>query len=303
MKDFFKRRLIRLHPMIVMGAVIGVIAFFVQGGVKWDGTHVATSMVMLTLLLSLFFIPAYPGAGYDIRGNGEMFPLNGPSWSLFFEYIGNLLYALFIRRLGNKALTVLVVLLGLGLAGFALFDVVGYGMLGVGWTLDGQNFLGGLLRMLFPFTLGMLISRNFRPFQIRGAFWICAIVLLVLFCVPYIEGKSPVCLNGVFEMICIAVIFPFWYASVLPQDNRQAVHPHLQIPRRYLLSALCRTLPDHVCILFLADRDQTIYPRRNLAVAAAVYFGSILTAWLCLKLYDEPVRKWLNRRFMKKRSL
>ena len=142
MKDFFKRRLIRLHPMIVMGAVIGVIAFFVQGGVKWDGTHVATSMVMLTLLLSLFFIPAYPGAGYDIRGNGEMFPLNGPSWSLFFEYIGNLLYALFIRRLGNKALTVLVVLLGLGLAGFALFDVVGYGMLGVGWTLDGQNFLG-----------------------------------------------------------------------------------------------------------------------------------------------------------------
>ena len=69
MKDFFKRRLIRLHPMIVMGAVIGVIAFFVQGGVKWDGTHVATSMVMLTLLLSLFFIPAYPGAGYDIRGN------------------------------------------------------------------------------------------------------------------------------------------------------------------------------------------------------------------------------------------
>ena len=91
MKDFFKRRLIRLHPMIVMGAVIGVIAFFVQGGVKWDGTHVATSMVMLTLLLSLFFIPAYPGAGYDIRGNGEMFPLNGPSWSLFFEYIGNLL--------------------------------------------------------------------------------------------------------------------------------------------------------------------------------------------------------------------
>lgn len=29
------------------------------------------------------FIPAYPGAGYEVRGNGEMFPLNGPSWSLF----------------------------------------------------------------------------------------------------------------------------------------------------------------------------------------------------------------------------
>ena len=72
---------------------------------KWDGTHVATSAVMLALLLAMCFIPAYPGAGYDVRGNGEMFSLNGPSWSLFFEYIGNILYALFIHRLSNKALT------------------------------------------------------------------------------------------------------------------------------------------------------------------------------------------------------
>ena len=32
-----------------------------------------------------------PGAGYEVRGNGEMFPLNGPCWSLFFEYLGNIL--------------------------------------------------------------------------------------------------------------------------------------------------------------------------------------------------------------------
>lgn len=32
LKGFFKRRLIRLHPMIIMGAIIGCIAFFVQGG-------------------------------------------------------------------------------------------------------------------------------------------------------------------------------------------------------------------------------------------------------------------------------
>lgn len=92
-----------------------------------------------------------------------MFSLNGPSWSLFFEYIGNILYALFIHRLSNKALTVLVILLGLGLSWFALFDVVGYGMIGVGWTLDGLNFWGGMLRMLFPFTLGMLISKISVP--------------------------------------------------------------------------------------------------------------------------------------------
>lgn len=191
--NFFTRRLIRLHPMIIMGTIIGAITFCIQGSVQWDGSHVATSAVMLALLAAMFFIPAYPGAGYDVRGNGEMFSLNGPSWSLFFEYIGNILYALFIHRLSNRGLAILVALSGIGLAWFALFDIVGYGMLGVGWTLDGANFWGGMLRMLFPFSLGMLLSRHFRPIKTRGAFWICSAVLLILFCVPYIEGKSPVC--------------------------------------------------------------------------------------------------------------
>lgn len=50
----------------------------------------------------------------------------------------------------------MVVLLGVALTLFAIFDVSTYGNIGVGWTLDGVNFLGGLLRMLFPFSLGML---------------------------------------------------------------------------------------------------------------------------------------------------
>lgn len=300
LKGFFKRRLIRLHPMIIMGAIIGCIAFFVQGGVKWDGTHVATSAIMLALLLAMCFIPAYPGAGYDVRGNGEMFSLNGPSWSLFFEYIGNILYALFIHRLSNKALTVLVILLGLGLSWFALFDVVGYGMIGVGWTLDGLNFWGGMLRMLFPFTLGMLISRNFRPFKIRGAFWICSITLLGLFCVPYIEGKSPVCLNGVFEMICIAVVFPLLVcmgASGKTTDKQS--------------TAICKFLGDisyplyaiHYPIMYVFYSwliEKQLYTLEDTwPVAAVVYFGSIALAYLCLKLYDEPVRRWLGSKFVK----
>ena len=163
MKDFFKRRLIRLHPMVVLGAVLGAITFCIQGSVQWDGTHVAISMVMLSLLCTVFFIPAMPGAGYEVRGNGEMFPLNGPCWSLFFEYIGNILYALFIRRLSNKALAVMVVLLGVALTLFAIFDVSTYGNIGVGWTLDGVNFLGGSLRMLFPFSLGIFYPATSNP--------------------------------------------------------------------------------------------------------------------------------------------
>ena len=90
-------------------------------------------------------IPALPGYGYEVRGNGEMFPLNGPAWSLFFEYIGNILYALFIRRLSTKALAILAGILSILLLWFTATDVCGYGMFGVGWTLDGLNFWGGPL--------------------------------------------------------------------------------------------------------------------------------------------------------------
>ena len=124
---------------------------------------------MIALLLTLFMIPAVPGVPYEVRGNGEMFPLNGPAWSLFFEYIGNILYALFIRRLSNKMLGVLTIVLGVLHAWFFVGDVSGYGMMGVGWTIDEVNFWGGLLRMLFPFTLGMLLARTFRPKKVKGS--------------------------------------------------------------------------------------------------------------------------------------
>ena len=302
LSNFFKRRLIRLHPMIVMGAVLGVVFYVLQGSVMWDGTRVATSMVMLALLCALFFIPAAPGSCYDIRGNAEMFPLNGPSWSLFFEYIGNLLYALFIHRLGNKALAALVVLTGAGLAWFMLFDVVGYGMIGVGWTLDGLNFFGGLLRMLFPFSLGMLLARKFQPVKVRGAFWICSAVLLVLFCVPYIEGQAVVSLNGLYESVCIFLIFPalVWLgASGKTTDRRSTQICKFSGDISFPLYAV------HYPVMYLFYSwliENKYYTFGEIwPMALVVYVGSVLLAYAALKLYDEPVRKWLTKRFLKKK--
>ena len=300
---FFKRRLIRLHPMIVMGVVLGAVTYLLQGGVQWDGTRMPLTMVMLAMLLALFMIPAVPGAPNDVRGNGEMFPLNGPSWSLFFEYIGNILYGLFIHRLSTRVLRLLVVLLGIGLAWFALFDVVGYGMIGVGWTLDGWNFFGGLLRMLFPFTLGMLLSRNFRPVRVRGAFWICSLVLLVLFCVPYIEGKAGVSLNGLYEVLCIFLVFPFLVRLGASGSLTDGVS-----------TRVCKFMGDisfplyavHYPIMYLfyawlIDNQHytfaEVWPQ-----ALGVFVGNVLLAYLCLKLYDEPVRRWLARHFLSKKN-
>ena len=298
MKDFFKRRLIRLHPMVIMGAVLGAI----QGSVQWDGTHVAISMIMLSLLCTIFFIPAMPGVGYEVRGNGEMFPLNGPCWSLFFEYIGNILYALFIRRLSNKALTVFVVLLGVALAAFAVFNVSTYGNIGVGWTLDGVNFLGGSLRMLFPFSLGMLMSRNFKPMKVKGAFWICTIALIALFSVPYLEGLEPLCMNGVYEAFCVIVAFPIilWIGASGTTTDKQS-------------TKICKFLGDisypvyviHYPLMYLfyawLIENQLYTLGETWHVALCVFILSIILAYLCLKLYDEPIRKYLAKRFLSKK--
>ena len=302
MKDFFKRRLIRLHPMVIMGAVLGAITFCIQGSVQWDGTHVAISMIMLSLLCTIFFITAMPGVGYEVRGNGEMFPLNGPCWSLIFEYIGNILYALFIRRLSNKALTVFVVLLGVALAVFAVFNVSTYGNIGVGWTLYVFNFLGGSLRMLFPFSLGMLMSRNFKPMKAKGAFWICAIALIALFSVPYLDGLEPLCMNGVYEAFCVIVAFPIilWIGASGTTTGKQS-------------TKICKFLGDisypvyviHYPLMYLfyawLIENQLYTLGETWHVALCVFILSIILAYLCLKLYDEPIRKYLAKRFLSKK--
>lgn len=300
-KNFFKRRLIRLHPMVVMGAVLGAITFYIQGCEQWDGTKVSISMVMLALLLNLFLIPAVPGTGPEVRGNGEMYPLNGPSWSLFFEYIGNILYALFIRRLSTKALTVLVVLAGIALASFAIFNYSGYGHLGVGWTLADYNLIGGFLRMFFAFSIGLLMSRNFKPVHIRGAFWICSLVIIAFLSVPHIGGMESPWMNGIYDSVCTILIFPmlvYLGASGKTTDKNT--------------SKICKFLGDisypvyivHYPFMYLFYAwlwSENLTFDQTWPVALALFFGNILLAFLCLKLYDEPIRKWMSKKFLAKK--
>ena len=121
--QFLKRRVIRLQPMVVIGALIGGIMFYTQGCNVWDVSKVTILALFIATFLNALLIPA--PIGTEVRGLGEMYPLNGPSWSLFFEYIGNILYALFIRKLPVKALALLVLLAGCGLSIFAIWGPTG----------------------------------------------------------------------------------------------------------------------------------------------------------------------------------
>lgn len=299
---FFKRRLIRLHPMIVMGAIIGVVAFACEGFKTWTGEATPIGWVMLAMLLTMFMIPAVPGASYEVRGNGEMFPLNGPSWSLFFEYIGNILYALIIRRLSTKLLTLLVVVLGVLHAWFYVFDISQYNCVGVGWTIDTINFWGGLLRMLFPFTVGMLLARTFCPRKIRGAFWICSILLIVIFALPFIELKPElVSLNSLYEVLCIAFIFPLivWIGAC-----GGATDNYTSKINKFLGDISYPLYIVHYPIMYVFYKwliKQEYYSlEQTWLIPLVVVLSSIVLAYAVLKLYDEPVRRWLSSKLMKK---
>ena len=297
MGGFFRRRLIRLHPMVMLGALIGAVSFLLTGMERWDGTHSTLLLTFIALVCSWLMIPTLPGMQRDVRGNGEMFPLNGPCWSLFFEYIGNILYAIIIRRLSTRILAWLTALLCCALTWFAVTNQSGYGSIGVGWTIDTTNLLGGTLRMLCPLTIGMLMSRVFKPIKnVRGAFWICAVLLLALFHVPFIDGGSPMSLNGIFEAVCIICIFPFivWLgASGTTTDNTS---------RR-----ICRFLGDISFPLYIVHyplmyafymwliKTELYTFSETWPIAISTMACSVCIAWLSLRFYDEPIRKWLKK--------
>lgn len=293
-KEFLVRRLIRLHPMVVVGAVIGAVMFYFQGCSVWDVSVVSLSMLLVATLMNALLIPATPGT--EIRGVTEMYPLNGPSWSLFFEYIGNILYALFIRKLPTKALWVLVLLAGGGLAAFAVFGPLGD--ICVGFSLDGPNMLGGSLRLLFAFSAGLLMSRVFKPIKIKGAFWIGAISLVVLLSVPRLGGADHLWLNGLYDTFCFALAFPLLvYLGASEQTKNRTT------------TRICKFLGDISYPLYMVHypfiylyyawvKNENLSFTQSLPGALALFFGSIVLAYGCLKLYDEPVRRFLTKHWL-----
>ena len=295
-REFLTRRLVRLQPMVVIGALIGAVMFYTQGCPVWDVSAVPVAMLLVATLMNAFMIPATPGA--EIRGVGEMYPLNGPAWSLFFEYIGNVLYALFIRRLSTRALAVLVAAAGCGLAVFSVWGPLGD--ICVGFSLTGENIVGGSLRLLFAFPAGLLLSRVFRPVRVRGAFWIGSLAVVALASVPRIGGSEHLWMNGVYDPLCAVVLFPLivWIGASGKTTDR-------------VTSRICKFLGDISYPLYMVHypfiylyyawvKNENLTFGQSLPGAAALVAGSVALAWLCLRFYDEPVRRFLSKRLLRR---
>ncbi|MBO3269053.1 acyltransferase family protein [Hymenobacter defluvii] len=292
---FLKRRVARLQPMVVLGMTLGAIGFYFTDSTIWPLIHTVPVWKMLLVLLIGYTILPVP-LSLDIRGWQEMHPLNSVGWSLFFEYVANLLYAIWIRKFSNTALCILVGIAAIALAHLAITN----GDVSGGWTLNVEQVRIGLTRTMFPFSAGLLLSRVAKPTgRIRNAFFWCSLLLATLLYMPRLGGATHLWLNGLYESVCIILLFPL----IVYLGASSAVQTHHE-------SRLCRFLGDLSYPLYLVHYPLVYFyvawisnhPGTTLAqawpYALLILLGGIVLAYVALKWYDEPVRKWLRRKLV-----
>jgi len=248
---------------------------------------------MACTLLQLFCLPT--PTSLDVRGNTEAFPLNGPTWSLFVEYIGSFCYGLFLHRLSTKVLKIWVATAALLLLGYSLY--MNENSIGYGWSSEPINLIGGLIRVNLGYPMGLLLARLFRNRKSttirKHMFTTCSFLLLIIFLVPGL-GKASI----YYQMFCLCVAFPLivWYgASGKVKEQHQSFVRFLGRVS-YPLYAVHYPLI-YLYIYWIKQVNPTgisewIAP--ILVILAAIALG-----FLSMLFYDEPVRKCLSQKFLK----
>jgi len=295
--EFFKRRLIRLHPMIVVAMIIGAIMFYFQSSPIFPNIEkTPVWLLLVVMVIGMTLIPV--GAALDIRGWGEMHPLVGPGWSLFYEYVGNILYALFVRKFSKLMLALCVFVFGCALVHYCVTgpngDVIG------GWSLAPAQMRIGLTRLLYPFFAGLLLSRIVKVGQVKHAFLLCSVIITVALALPRFGGEHDVWINGLYESLCIILVFPLivWLgASGEVRSGGSAkvcgFLGEISYPIYIIHYPFVYTYTAWV-------HDNKVPVAQGWPVAIAVLAVCVLLAWVCLRFYDVPVRRWLTAKTMKK---
>ena len=298
LKEFFKRRLIRLHPMIIIGMLVGAIAFYFTASPDLFPNVAQTPVWKLIVIMLIGFTLIPVPVSMDIRGWWEMHPLNGPAWTLFFEYVANILYALFIRKFSNTALFILVLVSGVALAHFSITgpngDVIG------GWSFNVEQLKIGFTRLMYPFFAGLLLSRVFKPMRINNAFIWCSLLLLVVLSIPRVGGEDRLWLNGIYDAATIIFIFPLIVYLGASGEIKNKI-----------TGSICKFLGDisypiyithfPLAYIFYAWVVNNKVPLEEAwPYGAVVVVASIALAYASLKLYDIPVRKWLMANYVRR---
>ena len=301
LKDFFIRRLVRLQPMIIIGSLIGAVLFYFQHSpdLGWGG--IAGTSIWKLIFVMIIGMTVFPvGKSLDIRGWGEMHPLNGPSWSLFYEYIANIAYALIFRRLSKIILIILMIIAG-GFTIHLAFTNPNGDMIG-GWSIDDPTQLKiGFTRLTFPFLAGIVLAKVSKLRFTKKAFLTTSILLVALLSFPRLGGNDAHWQNALYECFALMIMFPLiiWLGAGGKVVGEKA-------------NQFCKFLGDisyplyithyPIVYVFYAWVVNNKIPLENSWLQGILtVIISIAFAYVSMKFYDIPVRKWLTNKFITKK--
>jgi peptidoglycan/LPS O-acetylase OafA/YrhL len=298
--DFYKRRLVRLQPMIIMGSLIGAALFYFQISPAFpDIAHTSVYELLIVMLIGATLIPV--PMSMDIRGWGEMHPLNGPAWSLFFEYIANILYAVIVRRFSKLLLSVFVTLAALMLVQYLVTskngDLIG------GWSLNSEQLYIGFTRLLFPFFGGVLLCRIGKLIHIKNAFWWSSLLIIIMLSIPRIGDQHHVWMNGIYESVCLIIVFPL----IVSIGAGGELHNNRSEKICTFLGEISYPLYiTHYPLIYLFTawvvNNKVPLGTQGLLMGLLVVISSLIIAYLSLRFYDKPVREWLKKKVLAKKG-
>lgn len=309
---FFKRRLIRLQPMVILGTLIGAFWFYFSAAPGFELVmQTPWWKLLVIMILGCIMFPTPPSM--DIRGWKEINSLNGAQWSLLWEYIANILYALVVRRFNMIALSVMVILsafltidLSLDVDVFGLLEVRKYAKYTVigGFGLTPDQIYIGVCRLLYPFFGGLLLYRlsKWRINLRRGGMLWCSLAVAATLVVPHIGGEIHAWLNGLYCALVILIVYPAIVAAGAGSELKGKK-----------TTAVCKFLGMISYPLYITHYPM-IYVQMNWAaqhadaplgthiwVAVSIFIAGVAVAYASVKVYDLPIRAWLSAKFLAKK--
>ncbi len=278
LRSFLSRGLIRLHPLVILGSVLGLLGFLLDPFLAPAATY-SIGKVILLFLCSILLIP-FP-VMEDRAFN--LFGLNAPSWSLFWEYVANIIYAFILYRLSRRYLTVLTILAA------AVLCFVGYraGNLLGGWA--GDNFWDGGARVAYSFSAGLLLYRSNWIIKNKLGFPVLAMLLFAVFLMP---GSG---WNWLVEPLIVLFYFPL----LVSLGAGSILTPGMKKLCKFSGDISYPLYMTHYAAIWLFGHYYTSHKPATGQLAIIIIAGVLFLigiAYLAMVIYDVPVRKYLNKK-------
>lgn len=275
LREFARLRFVRLYPLAFLGILLGTLLAALAATVK--GTvapaDVAAAALFAFLLLPSFVFPQWPTA----------YPFNPAAWSLTFEALANIVFAVIARWLGNAVL--LAILLG-GAAALVWLAVTQGGISG---GHEQATVLLGIPRVIFPFFAGVLLRR--LPVAPRSGTLAGVALIAVLLGVLLAPGGW----GAASALLCVIALFPFtvWLGIANrpgPALERVfAVIGALSYPLYITQAAVLRLGLEVLRRLSLSPAQFAVFALAEAGCAVAL-------AWIAMRWFDAPVQRLLRRR-------